>query len=410
MNEQQAFATVRNAIRLENLGRDLAAKVTPELAEIFKSVRETIKNLPPGSIEREIRYKQLRMQLASLFRGPNARFYVELKAGLERETLQQLHWAENWLRIAEQNPAQAELAAEPRLGLAAQMPSGQTEPAVQFTRGQIAALANSTEVLGQRLEQLFDPDSEIGLWIKDNIKQIDKTVKRGFLLGETNEEIARQLGGLGRQAIMRNQTIARTAVMDMSQRAHEAYWDEHASDLIARWQFDATLDYRVCLQCAPWDGVEAKDRRKLPQVPTHPNCRCSVLPVLQFELDQRKTGEGLDQTANRRRYVEISNRKPVGGKPYKGKARVDGKNYYKVARDAKGKDGQPLTMPGFLQKTTPQTREAVLGKTRAREWEYLVNDNRGPKRTDLDDVLRDLIKADADSLQRAQRSRSRRRK
>jgi hypothetical protein len=60
MIEDQAFAAIRNALRLENLSRDLASKVTPELAMIFKSIRETLRTMPPGQLEREIRYKQLR--------------------------------------------------------------------------------------------------------------------------------------------------------------------------------------------------------------------------------------------------------------------------------------------------------------------------------------------------------------
>ena len=69
MNEQQAFAAVRNAIRLENLSRDVAAKVTPELAVILKQVREMIRTMPPGNLEREIRYRQFQQQLAGMLRG-----------------------------------------------------------------------------------------------------------------------------------------------------------------------------------------------------------------------------------------------------------------------------------------------------------------------------------------------------
>ena len=51
----------------------------------------------------------------------------------------------------------------------------------------------------------------------------------------------------------------------------------------------------------------------------------------------------------------------------------------------------------------------MLGETRAREFQYLTSDNRGPKRTDLDEVLRQVTLADVSSLVKAQRARDRRR-
>ena len=46
MNEKQAFDAIRNAIRLENLGRDVAAKVTPDIIRILKEVATEIKQFP----------------------------------------------------------------------------------------------------------------------------------------------------------------------------------------------------------------------------------------------------------------------------------------------------------------------------------------------------------------------------
>ena len=159
MIEDQAFAAIRNAIRLENLSRDLAAKVTPELAMIFKEVREIVKTMPPGALEREIRYKQLRLQLASMFTGPNAAFYRELKQGLDGEVLRQVQWAEDWLRIATRNnPEQEVIANIPRDGVSLPVVDGiGSRPpiaSVQFTRTQLVAITEKTEVLGKRHQLL----------------------------------------------------------------------------------------------------------------------------------------------------------------------------------------------------------------------------------------------------------------
>ena len=436
MIEDQAFAAIRNAIRLENLSRDLAAKVTPELAMIFKEVREIVKTMPPGALEREIRYKQLRLQLASMFTGPNAAFYRELKQGLDGEVLRQVQWAEDWLRIATRNnPEQEVIANIPRDGVSLPVVDGiGSRPpiaSVQFTRTQLVAITEKTEVLGKRLEQLFGTDEGASVWIRDNIKQIDKTVKQGFLLGETNEEIANRLPGMGQLAVTRNRAIARTAVMDMSQRAHETFWDANNNfdwvdpetgetrevRLIELWEFDATFDYRVCPQCYPYDGKRVKERSDLPSVPVHPNCRCRILPLtataLALEKEDIKNGMIMSM-------VQVGDPKAASGtvRPYKTKARfrktVKGKQKTvtmpKYAQDVEVPRGERPTMGFFMGKATADTRRAVLGATRAKEFEYLTSDNRGPKRTDLDEVLRQVTLADADSLAKAQRARGRRRK
>jgi hypothetical protein len=266
---------------------------------------------------------------------------------------------------------------------------------LQITRTQLVAITQKTEVLGKSLEEIFMPRDQMSAWIKDNIKLIDSAVKRGFLLGETNEEIANQLPGVGQVAVTRNRAIARTAVMDMSQRAHEEFWDAQDSEVIQRWVFDATFDFRVCMLCAPWDGKESKDRSRLPRTPIHPNCRCRVLPITATELELRRQGESLTQTGNRS-YVEISKTKPAEAKDvrvYKTKARVGGKRFYKVARDIVPENGRAATMADFLNRASPETQIAVMGKENARRFAEMVKGTPGSrKKLTPDEALREIVR------------------
>ena len=403
MNEQQAYAAVRNAIRLENLSRDVAAKVTPEIVAIFKQLRELIEEtFPPETLARELRYKQLVRQLPPLFRGVNDQLYLGLAGALREEVEDQLKWAAGYLSKGD---------APLPVGVSDVSPVGPGfAPATGITRTQVVALTEDTKVLGKRLTQLFGwEDVTDSPFIRSTIREIDKVVKQGFLLGETNDEIAANLIRAKGVTVRNARAIARTAVMDMSQRAHNEFWDAQDPGVIQAWQFDATLDYKVCIECAPYDGKEAKNRSDLPAVPVHPNCRCRILPVTATELELRRSGESLKQVGERS-YVEVSKTKPTSGRVYKTKAKVNGEKVYKVAKEARPVDGRAMTMPEFIQRANPLTRESVLGVTRAREWEYLVNDNRGPKRKDLDGVLRDLVKANPKSLQAAQRARASRRR
>ena len=45
----------------------------------------------------------------------------------------------------------------------------------------------------------------------------------------------------------------------MAQQASLEFYDAH-SDVIVEWEFDATMDYKVCERCAPLNGQRRKDR------------------------------------------------------------------------------------------------------------------------------------------------------
>ena len=413
MTEDQAFEAIKNVIRLENLSRETAAKVTRQLLEVFEEAKRTISRIDTGDPLREQRLRQVLQQLAPLFRGPNDRLYLELTSALREEVERQAYFAEKFLDVAEKNAALQPVG----VGVGPAVGQGPVNQLFQagVTRAQLLALTDETEVLGQRLGELFGVTTDESHFINTQIERIDKVVKKGFLSGETNDEIARNLRTASNAAIRDSKAIARTAVMDMSHRAHYREWDAN-SDRIVMWEFDATMDYRVCPRCYPNDGERAKTRsaleRKTSKVPVHPNCRCNIWPLTRTELALEKEDmkDGMEASI-----VEVNKRKSdARGRIYKTPARVkvNGKTVKmtKSSRDIKAREGKRVTMGDFIAQTTPDTRRQVLGSVRAKEFEYLVNDNRGPKLKDVDEVLRKVTLADADQLQRAQRSRSKRKK
>ena len=102
------------------------------------------------------------------------------------------------------------------------------------------------------------------------------------------------------------------------------------------------------------------------------------------------------------------------GRVYKRRERrmVSGKSVMmtRSTRELKAKPGKRVTMGDFIAQTTPDTRRQVLGPVRAAEFEYLVNDNQGPKLKDVDAALIRVTRADGRQLQKAQRARAKRRK
>jgi len=389
VNEQQAYMAIRNAIRLENLGRNAAAKVTPELVAVMKQVRAAIEAFPSEALIREAAFKRFLQQTAPLFRGVNDHFLQTLSAELRREVVEQAKWAESFLE-----------ASAPKGGITTAPVS--SPPAITFapanfelgsaiTRTQLMALADDTKVLGGRLTDLFGwGDAVDSPYMKSVIKKIDRVVKAGFLAGDTNEQIAKNLVIATNGQIQDARAIARTAVMDMSQRAHERFWDEN-SDVIKLWEFDATFDYRVCPQCFPHDGKRVKDRSDLPSVPVHPNCRCRVLPLTAtaLELEKEDMAEGIKTSM-----VEINkNASTAKGRVYKTKARVGGRKYTKSSQDIEAPAGQRPTMGLFLLRANQETREAVLGKANAERFYEMTKGSEGSRAVlNADNALREIVK------------------
>lgn len=393
MNEKQAFSTIKNTIKLENLSSETVRKILPGLRASFDEITRMIDALPPDDIARQIRYQQMQQRLGSILAGTNDQFKAELSATLRKEVEDQAKFAQSYLDLAEVSPAQQVAASSPQQGLQVGVGTGQT-PTFQslgpeITRTQLMALADDSKVLGQTLDKLFSSDGTNSLspWLKSNIQQIDRVVKTGFLTGQTNEEIAKGLRVAEKLTRTQAQAVARTAVMDMSQRAHERMWDANKSR-IAGWEFDASMDNRVCPECAPFDGRTAKERSELPSTPVHVNCRCAVLPLTRTELalreeegPQRRTVIELVDAPSKEAAEKIAKNKfgATRSKAYAKQVRgPDGKKYWRVASDVTRKD-HPLTMGEFVKEASPATQKQILGASGSKRFNKLISPSKGNK-------------------------------
>ena len=115
----------------------------------------------------------------------------------------------------------------------------------------------------------------------------EKAISRGFLLGESTDDIVRRLMGRvrvgGRDGVLqatRNQVamVARTGVTQISSRAREITFQENA-DVVHRVQWVSTLDSRTSEICASLDGQTFKVGEGI-RPPAHPHCRSTIVPVL----------------------------------------------------------------------------------------------------------------------------------
>jgi len=374
MNEREAFAIIRNVLRLEGLARKIAVESNKELRQALKYVQEIVRGMPEGSVEREIFYQQVRDLIGNTFQTPSNRLQDDLTSGLLAESEQQAEWAASYVnRVADSSMKAAALNSLDRV-----------------------------RVLDKPLDKLFN-----GLGLV-NARYVNTVVQKGFLEGWTNKQIADEITKQLGKMVAQNRALARTAVMSMAQETHNAIWDANA-DVIVGWVFDASMDFRVCPRCAPRDGKRVKRRNQLPSVPIHPNCRCMVLPRTSIEPDEgdraiiemipedqmKRIASKRDLSVNKFLKQHLAERRAIDDgdlsvRYYQKPVTIDGKRFYRRVTDVAPQKGQALSMGGFVYKANKPTRQNVLGKYRAQWFDDHVKP--GMSQDELQDVLREATK------------------
>lgn len=168
-------------------------------------------------------------------------------------------------------------------------------------------LIGSTEVSRQVVsEALSDPEilrllgsewsrpmtlefEELFLKIK---KSLNLSMSKGYGIDEAVRELRKLLGTSSSPGSLSGtfgklSTLARTYILEASnQGSVRAYWTNR--DILQEMQHLTASDERVCPQCRPLNGTRYPLGEFLvPPRNTHPNCRCTVIPVLKegFSID-----------------------------------------------------------------------------------------------------------------------------
>ena len=117
--------------------------------------------------------------------------------------------------------------------------------------------------------------------LNDSMKfDLDRTLKMGVTIGETNEELAKRVSDKLLVSKRHAMTIARTGANAVASQARQATYEAN-SDVIGGWQYNSTLDSRVSNFCKAYSGLEwdadkkpigHKNPYRLPPSQTHWNC------------------------------------------------------------------------------------------------------------------------------------------
>lgn len=121
-------------------------------------------------------------------------------------------------------------------------------------------------------------ESFIETWANTQITRTVSAVRSGFALGQTTPQV---IAGL-REAFVGQErdlaTVVRTSLQHAAAEARQATWERN-SDIVKKVRWVSTLDDRTSQQCQAMDGMEF-DIDKGPRPPAHPNCRSTIVAVL----------------------------------------------------------------------------------------------------------------------------------
>lgn len=150
--------------------------------------------------------------------------------------------------------------------------------------GAMSAILNTSLIEGATIHS----------WLKDlensQAFDVERAVKLGMTLGETNAQLANRLKSTMELSMRNAQTIVRTATATVANQARTEFFNAN-NEVIKGWEWNSTLDGRVRKEHADrdgalWDmnkeGINAKGKKyPFRYTPYGWNCRCQLIPILK---------------------------------------------------------------------------------------------------------------------------------
>ena len=405
MNDRQLIVEIRDQFALKNASDAALRKILPSYRDAIDRIMLQLQFMPEGKVERELWLKTQLATIEQQFQQVSNRINDVLPAAQADDFQRSMDNAADFLKADNIKPstvagAQTTLNATTVAGEAfaqtATLPvlaggDGFIRPTI--TRQQIETASRSGGFSTFTLDkQKVVLDVVLPKWRKAQASTLEKVLRTGFLLGQSNQEIMRQFGPLGdgRKGWAMTEAVVRTGMSEASQAAHDAFFDAN-EDLLPkvpdgyRWEWDALNDTRLCPLCAPLGGRRYKTRKEMPEKP-HWGCRCSKLPITATEAQMREDGDEPEGSFLERKEVTYTN-----GKRDPAPAGWDGENAYarprrqgyKIVNGKKKpqmywvrRKDMPVgrNTPGdMLKRSNRSSREAVLGSRKmADKWDEMI--------------------------------------
>ena len=140
------------------------------------------------------------------------------------------------------------------------------------------------DIMGLEPSQGYTLGGMIDEFGQRNANMILATIRQAAVLGDTTDQLIRNIRDLEPMQKRKAATLARTAVNHVAVQARKETLKEN-DDVLLGYEWVATLDSRTSLICMSRDGVIYKDYDKDPKPPAHFNCRSTITPVVDPQYD-----------------------------------------------------------------------------------------------------------------------------
>lgn len=257
-----ADATIRHAVLIERLKSGEVAKFDKFLREIDRNLRERLTRDGITAFQRN-RLEAMLAEIDAMLAGVLGRFTRQMELDLREFAGYEAGATAVMLDTA------GVAATVPATGLV--WAAASTQP-LQASKGKLLA-------------------GFIKDWTDSERTAVTGAIRLGVAQGQTAAELVRTIRGTkaanyadGLLAVTSRhaEAVVRTAVAHVGMTArHETYTANE--DVLAGYQWDATLDHRTCVTCQALDGRVFKFG-KGPREPAHVQCRCATIPLLSDEF------------------------------------------------------------------------------------------------------------------------------
>lgn len=263
---------IENLLTIQRLGNKLNRDARQALRPLFDQLAALILSIDPAAPGREV------------FRLSRVAKLLDRADKLTAETFSQ--W-ERDLRL--------ELAAigVQQTGIASSMLAATIGPNVVRVSTEGITLNYFKRILDSRPFEGETLSGWVGRQKQATMRRLGQQLRLGVVNNETVDQLVDRVigrrvgrgrtGGILGVTEREAETIVRTGVNEITNRAHMATYEEN-DDITKEYEYVATLDSRTTLICARLDGqVFRYDDPQRKEPPQHPNCRSTIVPVVDWE-------------------------------------------------------------------------------------------------------------------------------
>ena len=141
-----------------------------------------------------------------------------------------------------------------------------------------------TEIMGLEPSKGYTLGGMLDDFGPANANLVMDQIRASIVLGDTTDELTREIRGLIPLQSRKAATLARTAVNHVSVQARKETLKEN-DDVLLGYEWVATLDSRTSMICMARDGVIYRDYDNDPKPPAHFNCRSTITPKVNPKFD-----------------------------------------------------------------------------------------------------------------------------